>query len=763
MNKEQLLKDTYQNLALSLLGLGIITVTFFVFFYGRVDASKLITWFLMSSLITLLRYVLFYSFHHHHALCTNVCWSRLFTLGVILSGAIWGAVPILFFINENYLYQMLIMMILSGISAGSLSTLSQIRINVSAFLTFLLVPLIVVLLEETEVMYHYIALLVTLYFIMLQYMAQKLNQNYVSAVNSMQLYQKKKNELTQSEQKFETIFQNVPIGSFLYDKNLIIQDTNQEFLNFLGAPREFIIGLDMKRLDNKKVIYALQSAIDGQPGAYEGAYKTKYANKDIWVIINTNPLFNTEHEVTNAVAIVMDITKRVKQEKNIEYQANHDTLTNIPNRMNLLRNTNREIIRYRRHGIICGVIFLDIDHFKNINDSLGHSIGDELLIQTAKRLQSAIREDDMVARIGGDEFVILLSDLSQEQEKAMIKAELVAQKIHQVFTDAYHIQRFHLNISLSIGIALITHKEESTEDLLKHADIAMYQAKNSGRNTTRFYESYMKAKAKRYLQIENELRNAIAHDELEIHYQPIVSLESSYIIGAEALLRWNNKTLGKIAPDEFIPIAEESGLILSLGAWVLRQATRQFKIWRETFQDTVPLKKIAINVSVNQFNNPHFLTQLRTILDENQIDPNCLELELTESIIIKNIKRITKKMQTLRAMGVNLSIDDFGTGYSSLLYIKKLPFTTLKIDKSFIQDIQDDADDKELIHTILNIAKNFNLETIAEGVETKEQYHFIKDRKATYLQGYYCEKPLSKDAFETLLRTTQGICKKLDS
>ncbi len=509
----------------------------------------------------------------------------------------------------------------------------------------------------------------------------------------------------------------------MYDKDLIIQDTNQEFLNLLGAPREYIVGLYMKSLENKKVIDTVQATIDGKSGVYEGAYRIEYSNKDIWIIINTNPLFNADYEVASAVAIVMDITKRVKQEKDIEHQANHDALTNIPNRVSLLQNINREISRYKRYDIICGIIFLDIDHFKNINDSLGHNIGDALLIQTANRLKNATREDDIVARIGGDEFVILLRDLSNDQQKAMIKAESVAQKIHQIFTNSYHIQGYQLNISLSIGIALINHKEETIEDLLKHADMAMYQAKNADRNTTRFYESYMEQKAKRYLQIENELRHAIAHD-------------------------------------EFIPIAEESGLILSLGTWVLHHATKQFQIWRDTFGETILLKKIAINVSVNQFNNPNFLKHVRTTLTQNQIDPSCLELELTESIIIKNIKHITKKMKVLRAMGVNISIDDFGTGYSSLLYIKKLPFTTLKIDKSFIQDIQDDANDKELINAILNIAKNFNLETIAEGVETIEQFQFVKERNATYLQGYYCERPLSKEDFETMLLTTHGICQK---
>lgn len=285
----------------------------------------------------------------------------------------------------------------------------------------------------------------------------------------------------------------------------------------------------------------------------------------------------------------------------------------------------------------------------------------------------------------------------------------------------------------------------------------MYQAKKAGRDTTRFYKQKMDEWIKRRLGLENGLRDAIENGELEIHYQPIVEFSTSKLIGAEALLRWNSETFGNVYPDEFIPIAEESGLIITIGEWVLQNAINQFVLWQDMFKD-VELKKIAINISVHQFDNPEFLNQVDRILKSSGIKPQNLELELVESIIVKDVETVREKMQELRDLGVGISIDDFGTGYSSLSYLKKLPFTTLKIDKSFVQDIQFDADDKELISTILTIAKNFNLDVVAEGVETAEQYQFLSERMCGYMQGYYCSKPMSVLSFEKLLISSAGVC-----
>ncbi|MDX1808075.1 MAG: EAL domain-containing protein [Sulfurospirillaceae bacterium] len=763
MIAEKLISDIYQSLKLPLIGVITASIAFFSLFYDHVNNAALTIWFLSVLTITLFRYTTMVKFHKDRSLFTTEKWHQIFSLGVVLSAVSWGFVPILFFAESNYLYQMIIIIIMTGISAGALSSLSHLYKNIQLFLLISLIPLILELLIQETSFYNNIAILAILFLILLLYIAKKFNRNYTDAADSLAQYKIKKFELMQSEQKFETIFRYVPIGVFFYNTDLIIQEANQEFLDFIEAPRDYIIGLDMNTLKDKVILPTLRASIEGLSGFYEGEYTTNYTGKSIWISMNTNPLKASNEEVIGGVGIVSDITQRINQQKDIEHKANYDSLTDLPNRTNILNDINREITRFKRHEIIFGIIFLDLDHFKNINDSLGHSVGDKLLIEATARFKDSTREEDIIGRIGGDEFVVILPDLSKDEKEAMLKAEIVAEKIHKIFENPFKIDGHRLNISLSIGIALISKNEQLAEDVLKHADIAMYQSKKDGRNTTRFYQKYMELRAKRYLEIENELRNAIAKNEMEIYYQPIIEIATSRIIGAEALLRWKNKKLGQISPDEFIPIAEESGLIFNIGRWVLINAIQQFMQWQRKFNKITMLNKIAVNVSVKQFNNPEFLGQIEQIIKQTEIEPHNLEFELTESIIVKNAKEVKKKMKKLREFGINLSIDDFGTGYSSLSYLKKLPFTTLKIDKSFTQDIQYDADDKDLINTILAIAKNFNLEVIVEGVETYEQYKFVNEKNATYIQGFYCSKPLDKNSFEDMLQKNKGICTKLVS
>lgn len=649
---------------------------------------------------------------------------------------------------------MVIIVILAGLSAGSISSLSQIRSNIQLFLVVSLLPLIAELLLQATPLHNSIALLVTLYLALLLIVANKFNKNYVNAIKTRLMYEQKTEELLESEQKFETIFQSVPIGVFFYNQELVIQEINPEFVNFLEAPREFLLGLNLNNLPDQRLLPALKAPLDGLCGFYEGAYKTVYIQKNLWITMSTSALRDKKNNIIGAVGIVADITQRINTQQTVEHQANFDALTDIPNRTSLLRDIDKEIVRFQRHQQIFGILFLDLDHFKNINDSLGHDIGDKLLIETALRLKTAIRLEDTVARIGGDEFIVLLPDLTEDENIAATKAEHVAQKIHEILEKPFTIEGYTLNISSSIGITLISDNNESADDLLKHADIAMYQAKKEGRNTSRFYQEKMDLWVKRRLEIENELRNAIENHEFTLHYQPIIEFASSFVVGGEALLRWKNPRLGEVFPDEFIPIAEESGLIIGIGEWVLQTAVEQFVAWQKQFPHITTLNRIAVNVSVNQFNSYNFLNLVRNTIERYAIDPHVLELELTESIIAKDINLVSHKMQALREMGIKLSIDDFGTGYSSLSYLKKLPFTTLKIDKSFTQEI----DNQELISTIITIAENFNLEVIIEGVETLEQYRFVNDRKATYMQGYYCSKPMEQKSFEQMLQTSNGIC-----
>ncbi len=761
MYTHKLVKETYDSLKLSLIGIIGSALVITVIFYNQVNNTLLISWFIVTLFLSALRLLSLRLFSKEDDSFDVGKWNNIFTIGVIFSAITWGMTPLLFFIPQNYIYQMALIVILAGISAGAISSLSHTLININLFLIILITPLILRLLSQGTFVHNYLALLIFLFMLLLLYVSRKFNKNYVNAIKSRLLYERKRVELLRSEQKFETIFKNVPIGVFFYNKKLVIQEVNQEFVNFLEAPKKFLIGLDLKKIPDQRIIPALRAPVDNIQGFYEGEYRTQYAIKDIWISMTTSPIKNMDDEVIGAIGIISDITQRVLIQQHIEHQANYDTLTDIPNRMSLLKDISKEIVRYKRHKQIFGIIFLDLDHFKNINDSLGHAIGDKLLILTAQRLKDAIRVEDTVARIGGDEFVVLVADLSFNEKMAATEMEHIAQKIHKVLNTVFEIDGHNLNISSSIGLTLINDETQTADDLLKYADIAMYQSKKDGRNTTRFYQKEMDTWVKRRLEIENELRGAIQNHELEVHYQPIVEFSTSDIVGAEALLRWKNDKLGEIFPDEFIPIAEESGLILSIGEWVMKMAVAQFITWKQEFPHITTFRKIAVNVSTYQFNNKDFLPQVDSVIKTSGIKPDNLELELTESIIVKDIESVRSKMMKLRDLGVNLSIDDFGTGYSSLSYLKKLPFTTLKIDKSFTQDIQDDADDKELISTIITIAQNFNLEVVIEGVETYEQYLFANEKRSKFLQGYYCSRPVDKESFTLMLSSNNGVCAKL--
>lgn len=752
------LSEAYNNLTLSILGVIANAVVFIFIFFGHTNNTILIIWGISILLISAFRYLSLLKYKTDKTPLYVDKWQKLLFIGIVLSALSWGITPFLFFVPGNYLYQMVLIVILAGVSAGSISTLAHIRLNIQLYLIILIIPLIIELLLQKTAIHNDIAILVSLYLLLLLVVAKKFNQTYLDSITSQLMFEQKKEEFLESEQKFKAIFKSVPIGILFYDTNLVIQEVNDSFVDFIAAPKDFLIGLDLEKIRDRRLMPTLKAALDGISGFYEGEYTTLYRQKDLWVSMSTSPLRNSDNEIIGAVSIIADITERMLIQLQIEHQANHDTLTDIPNRANLKREIAKNIIRFQRHGVIFAIIFLDLDHFKNINDSLGHDVGDKLLVQTATRLKNTIRDEDMVARIGGDEFVILLPDLSADEFEAAKSAEIVSQKIHETFRTPFEIDGYKLNISSSLGITLINAQSQSEDALLKHADIAMYESKKDGRNTTRFYQESMDQWIKRRLEVENELKNAIKNNELRLVYQPIVEFETSKVIGMEALIRWKSQELGDMYPDEFITIAEESGMILSIGKWVMQEAVSQFMIWQKQFAHTINLKKIAVNVSVHQFNAPEFLKQVENIIAQSGIVKEHLELELTESIIVKDISGVRAKMQQLRNLGVNLSIDDFGTGYSSLSYLKKLPFTTLKIDKSFTQDIGNDVDDKELISTIITIAENFNLEVVIEGVETYEQYAFVNERKATFMQGYFCSKPMEKESFEAMLESSNGIC-----
>lgn len=455
------------------------------------------------------------------------------------------------------------------------------------------------------------------------------------------------------------------------------------------------------------------------------------------------PILDQVGNILGVVLVFHDVSNARQMAQKMTYLAEHDYLTDLPNRLLLTDRITQAISAAKRRHSKLAILFIDIDHFKRVNDTLGHEIGDQLLKVLSKRIQLCIRASDTLSRQGGDEFVVLLPELHEDAVPAEI-----AQKILLAIKNPINIATHELYITASIGIAVYPDDGESVDVLTRHADAAMYHAKNSGRNNYQFFTQEMSERVEAQLMMETGLQKAISNNELQLFYQAKLSIKTGKIIGAEALVRWLHPQWGMMMPDRFIKIAEDSGLIKGIGHWVLREACTQNKKWQDAGLSKIP---IAINVSVVELHHAQFTQEITKVLLQTGLQPNHLELEVTESVAIQSELRVIQDLNKLKEMGVRLSVDDFGTGYSSLSYLKLLPVNTIKIDKSFIRDIQVDVNDAAIVTAIIKMSQSLGLTVIAEGVENQAQLDFLKSHGCDEMQGYLFSRPLPADEFAALL------------
>jgi diguanylate cyclase (GGDEF)-like protein/PAS domain S-box-containing protein len=555
--------------------------------------------------------------------------------------------------------------------------------------------------------------------------------------------------LADSHHLLKMVIDTAPVRVFWKDTNLRYMGCNPAFAKDAGADSAHdIIGKDdfqlawKARAEHYQADDLLVMASNMPKLAFE-EQQTTPDGRNIWLRTSKVPLQNEANETIGLLGIYEDITEQKHTEERIHYLANYDLLTGLPNRTQLNDHLNYALSLAKCGNGHLALMFLDLDHFKDINDSLGHSIGDALLVELAKRLQQVLRTEDTVTRMGGDEFILLLPGVNA------IGAAHVAQKLLDAIAESYLIELYELALTASIGIALYPEDGVDLETLCKSADAAMYRAKQEGRQCYRFFTQEMQARSARNLQLVNALHHALERNQLHIYYQPQVTLHDWHIIGAEALLRWQHPELGVVSPAEFIPVAESSGLILPIGEWVLKSAVRQAKAWMD---DGFGPLIMAVNLSSVQFRHPDLPELVTRILDDEGFPPEYLELELTESVAMHNPQGVIAMMDNLHERGVRMSIDDFGTGYSSLSYLKKFKVYKLKIDQSFVRDTSTDPEDKAIVSAIINLAKSLGMRTIAEGVETEGQFEFLREQGCDEMQGYLFSKPIPAKQFEALLK-----------
>ncbi len=545
------------------------------------------------------------------------------------------------------------------------------------------------------------------------------------------------------------VFEGTSEGIIITDSRHRIIAVNSAFTRITGYTPEEVTGKNPSLLQSgrhdKAFFQAMWRSLE-ETGQWQGELWNRRKDGEIYPeLLTVNVVKDKEGNTTHHVGIFSDISRIKETEYKLAHLAHHDPLTELPNRLLFHDRLEQAILRAQREGTRTAVLFLDLDRFKNINDSMGHAMGDLLLQRVAERLKEAMRAEDTVARLGGDEFVLIVEALKGRKDAAA-----VAKHILDLFGQPFCLENQEVFVDASIGISLYPDHGEDTQTLVRNADAAMYRAKTEGRNNFQFYTAELTAVAIERLTLENQLRRALERDEFELYYQPQFSLDEGgrTLEGVEALIRWHQSEQGLILPAKFIPVAEETGLIVPIGEWVLRTACAQHQAWVEAGYE--PLR-MAVNLSARQFHSQDLAKRVADILDETGMSPSCLELELTESIIMRDTESTIKTLHELSEMGITLSIDDFGTGYSSLSYMKLFPIDRLKIDQSFVRDITSDKPETEMIVPIIALGHSMKLRVLAEGVEFEEQLHYLRERGCDEVQGYLCSRPLPPERLAKLL------------
>ena len=562
-------------------------------------------------------------------------------------------------------------------------------------------------------------------------------------------------ERKQHEEKIRllaTVFESVADGILIVEPDLTVQAVNPAFVSIAGFDPSELLGQPLTLFAPGAHDRAYVDAIWAtarHAGAWQGEVTSmRRTGEPFAASLSVTAVRSPTGALEHFVLTLADISQRKYQEHQIRYQASFDRLTDLPNRWLVCERLEEAILRAQRSRTKVAVVFIDLNRFKQVNDSLGHHAGDELLKMVARRLRNSTRVSDTVGRLGGDEFLIVAPDAADRGAGTRL-----VEKIQYSMSEPFSIRGQEIYCGASVGVAFYPDDGDSADELLRNADLAMYHAKRNPERRFVYYEPGMREQSGFHLGLENDMRRAVAGNEFELHFQPKVDLDNRQVIGAEALIRWRHPTRGLVSPAEFIPIAEETGLIWEIGCWTLYEACRRLAGWTAA---GLPLPSVSVNLSPRQFQDARLVGLVTSVVEETGIDPSRLELELTESAMIGDIEKAVAILGGLKDIGVRLSIDDFGTGYSSLAYLKRFPIDTLKIDRSFVRDIVKSATDPAIVSTIVNLAESLGFDTIAEGVETEQQATILRSHRCSRIQGFLISRPLDVVSFEVFVRESSA-------
>jgi diguanylate cyclase (GGDEF)-like protein/PAS domain S-box-containing protein len=752
--------------------LATLLVTFILgaILWDDLTRPTLFAWFVAISLVTIARYVAYKIFINTAPPDSAMArWEQVFLVGAFLTSALWALIGTTLLPEASRMTQRLsVVMLVTLLLTGAVAYYAPHRFayKVTAFVG--LIPLALTLGSTGDRPQQALSGLVILLALVLPYVHVKVYAALVDSLTTRRAKDALSNELADersrleetkdalaiemverlkaqqqeliSAQKVRMHFERTPLGVIEWDRHFKVTAWNPAAENIFGFAADEAIGKGAAELvvaegERSAVDVMWADVRDSKDGGKTTLANITSTGRKIHCDWYNTPLVNPGGGIIGYASLVQDVTERLNTERTIHYMAHHDALTGLPNRRLMQDRLHQAIMSARRKQRHVAVLFLDLDRFKVVNDTLGHDSGDFILKDVAQRLQSCVREVDTVSREGGDEFVVLLPDLERPEH-----ARVVADKILKELARPVEIGGHEIHITTSIGISHYPNDATDVNHLMKHADNAMYQAKDAGRNTIRFFTGDLNFLLAKRLEVEGKLRKAIENEEFFLRYQPQVEITSGRISGMEALIRWNDPQKGEVFPKDFIFVAEELGIIVQLGEWVFRTACRQLRAWE---QDGLPPVTISINISPRQFMSRRLVPTLLAIVRETGANPKLIELEITETMIMRNLEQSVETLEQLRSVGMRVAVDDFGVGYSSLGQLKRLPASSMKIDRSFIANVPDDTSSGSITEAIIAMAKRLKLRVIAEGVETRQQLDFLRANHCEAFQGYLFSRPVT--------------------